>query len=263
VSPSNARRKQLQKLAERRAAERRRRRRNKAIAIATALVVAAAGGTFAFFAFTGNDKGTPSSPTPGPSQTLAAVACGAARPAAADVPKKTYDKAPKMTIDPKKTYTAVMKTSCGTIKLELDAKGAPNTVNSMVFLAGEKFFDGLTFHRIVKDFVIQGGDPVGDGTGGPGYKTVDKPPKGVTYKEGDLAMAKAEAEAPGTSGSQFFIVTGSPAALNAAGTYALIGAVTEGLDIAKLIEQLPAVGGGQDGAPAETVYIESFRIVVS
>jgi cyclophilin family peptidyl-prolyl cis-trans isomerase len=147
--------------------------------------------------------------------------------------------------------------------LELDAKDAPNTVNSLVFLAQQKFFDGLTFHRIVKNFVIQGGDPLGDGTGGPGYKTVDAPPKGVTYKEGDLAMAKAGNEASGTAGSQFFIVTGDPSALNSAGSYALVGHVISGLDVANKIEQLPAVGGAQDAAPADTVYIVKVTVNVS
>ena len=226
-----------------------------------ALVVAAAGGTLLFFTFTGEDDttGPNAGPTPGPTST---VQCDFTPPPAASENKPTFAKAPKNTLKPSETYIAVMETSCGTIELELLAKEAPNTVNSFVFLARRKFFDGLTFHRIVKDFVIQGGDPKGDGTGGPGYKTVDKPPDGTTYAAGDLAMAKAGNEAPGTSGSQFFIVTGNPGPLNAQPVYALIGRVVSGLDVAKTIEQLPAAEGATDGAPAQPVYINSVRIVV-
>ncbi|MCA1727178.1 MAG: peptidylprolyl isomerase [Actinobacteria bacterium] len=265
MSPSNARRRQLQKLAQRRAEERRRARRKRILATVVALAVAAGGGTLVFLAFTGSDEKKPSaSPSAGPSVTPAGeVACGGTRPAAADVEKQTYAKAPKMAVVANKTYTAVMKTSCGTIKLDLDAKNAPNTVNSLVFLAREGFFDGLVFHRTVKDFVIQGGDPTGTGSGGPGYQTVDTPPNGTTYKAGDLAMAKTQAEAPGTAGSQFFVVTGNPAALNQSPVYALVGRVTAGLDVAKAIEQLPTADGATDGAPAQTVYIESVKIVVS
>jgi cyclophilin family peptidyl-prolyl cis-trans isomerase len=265
------RERQLAKLAARRAAERRHRRRQRITAATVGIVIALGGFVFAAYALTRGGKTTPlagpsptvtATVTPTPS-TSSKVACGGKVPKAASVKKKQYSKPPKMTIDPKKKYVMTMVTSCGTIKLELDAKGAPNTVNSLLFLAQQKFFDGLTFHRIVKSFVIQGGDPLGDGTGGPGYKTVDAPPKGVTYKEGDLAMAKAGNEAPGTAGSQFFIVTGDPSALTSAGSYALVGHVVSGLDVAKKIEQLPAVGGAQDAAPADTVYIVKVTVKVS
>ncbi|MEX2457487.1 MAG: peptidylprolyl isomerase [Actinomycetota bacterium] len=261
MSPSNARRRQLQKLAQRRAEERRRQRRRRILTTVIALVVAAGGGTLLFFTFTGEDDttGPTAGPTPGPSST---VQCDFTAPPAAGEEKRTFARAPKNTLQPNKTYTAVMETSCGTIELELFANEAPNTVNSFVFLARQKFFDGLTFHRVVKDFVIQGGDPTGDGTGGPGYKTVDAPPEGTTYVAGDLAMAKAEAEAPGTAGSQFFLVTGNPGPLNAQPDYALIGRVVSGLDVARTIEQLPAAGGATDGAPEQPVYITSVRIVV-
>src|SRR5919197_3924861 len=110
-----------------------------------------------------------------------------------------------MTVDANKKYTATIDTSCGKITIELDPKAAPKTVNNFVFLANQKFFDGLTFHRVVKDFVIQGGDPQGTGSGGPGYEFADELPKDG-YKLGSLAMANS---GPNTNGSQFFIVTGN------------------------------------------------------
>jgi peptidyl-prolyl cis-trans isomerase B (cyclophilin B) len=264
-----SRERQLAKLQARRAAERRKKHRQRILAGTVAGIVAVSGlGFLGFSLLTGNGEpsaaGTPtptptasasSTPTPG----SGGVACGGKVPKAASDKKKTYKKPPPMTVDTKKTYVMTMRTSCGTIEIELDPKLAPKTVNSLVFLAGEHFFDGTIFHRVVKDFVIQGGDPTGSGTGGPGYKTVDAPPKGTTYKAGDLAMAKAGNEAPGTSGSQFFIVTGDPAALNATPVYALVGKVLSGLDVAKRIEQLPAEPA-QDGKPVQTVYIVKVTV---
>jgi cyclophilin family peptidyl-prolyl cis-trans isomerase len=204
----------------------------------------------------------------------AGVACGGKVPKAASVEKKQYKNPPKMTIDTSKKYLMTMETSCGTIKIELDPATAPNTVNSLVFLADQHFFDGLIFHRTVQDFVIQGGDPLtvkGNdpatfGTGNPGYKTTDAPPAGATYPEGTMAMAKGQAEPNGSSGSQFFIVTGADA--NAAlapggqGQYAIVGMVTSGIDIAKKIELLPREGGSADGRPAQDVYIVKVTVKV-
>jgi cyclophilin family peptidyl-prolyl cis-trans isomerase len=167
-----------------------------------------------------------------------------------------------------------METSCGTIKIELDPASAPNTVNSLVYLADQRFFDGLIFHRTVQNFVIQGGDPLtvkGNdpatfGTGTPGYKTTDVPPAGATYPEGTVAMAKAQSEPSGTAGSQFFIVTGASADASLApggtGQYAIVGKVTSGVDIAKQIELLPRAGGSADGRPAQDVYIVKVTVKV-
>jgi cyclophilin family peptidyl-prolyl cis-trans isomerase len=233
------------------------------------MVVGLAGLIFAIVALTGGGSKPVAAPSPTPTiaptpatPTPTGVACGGKVPKAASVQKKQYAKPPKMTIDTSKKYIMTMVTSCGTIKLELDPKEAPNTVNSLVFLADQKFFDGLTFHRIVKNFVIQGGDPTGTGSGGPGYKTVDPPPKGVKYGLGDLAMAKGQSEPSGTAGSQFFIVTGDARALTASGTYALVGDVISGQLVAKRIEQLPSVDGSDDGAPAQTVYIVKVTVEV-
>lgn len=191
---------------------------------------------------------------------VAAVTCDDRKPEATPA-KKTYDKEPAMTIDPAKKYTATMDTSCGKIVMDLDAKGAPKTVNSFVFLAREKFFDGLTFHRVVKDFVIQGGDPKGDGTGGPGYTLAEEPPKDG-YKIGSLAMAKTQA--PNSTGSQFFIVTGprGPEILGASPTYSRFGMVTQGLEVAQKMETfLPE--GKDDSAPSRPLYVFEVEITES
>ena len=135
-----------------------------------------------------------------------------------------------MTIDTAKTYTATMVTSKGTIELSLDAKAAPVTVNNFVFLARDKYYDGLTFHRVEPGFVIQGGDPAGNGTGGPGYSIPDEA-SGLKHVDGALAMAKSSA--PNSAGSQFYITLGPQADLD--GRYTVFGAVTEGKNVASLI----------------------------
>ncbi|HEV8420177.1 MAG TPA: peptidylprolyl isomerase [Actinomycetota bacterium] len=254
----------LAKLAERRRRERTRRRRQRILAASVAIAVAVGGLGFAAYALILNNPTKPAaSPTatPTPSVTPGGVACGASVPKAAEVEKKTYKKPPKVTIDAKKTYRATLKTSCGTIVFQLDRKLAPNTVNSFVFLAKQHFFDGLIFHRISREFVIQGGDPTGSGSGGPGYKTVDAPPKDSKYPVGVVAMAKSGDEAAGTSGSQFFIVIGKEAELPP--DYAIIGKVIKGQDVAEKIGALPIEGGASDGRPAQTVYIEKVTIKAS
>jgi cyclophilin family peptidyl-prolyl cis-trans isomerase len=161
---------------------------------------------------------------------------------------------PTTALDSAKTYELVVETNCGSFTIELDQKTAPNTTASLVSLAEDGFFDGTTFHRVVPGFVIQGGDPTGTGTGGPGYKTVDVPPPNAAYTKGVVAMAKAGFEAPGTSGSQFFVVTGADAGLPA--EYAVVGTVTEGIETVEAIEAL----GVGDGPPSETVVIERVTV---
>jgi peptidyl-prolyl cis-trans isomerase B (cyclophilin B) len=264
-SSRKTRERQLAKLADRRRRERNRRRRQRILAASVGIAVALGGLGFAGYALIANDTETTSSATPTatPSPTVSpgGVACGGTVPEAAEVEKQTYKKPPKMTIDRNKTYRATVKTSCGTIVLQLDPKLAPNTVNSLVFLARKKFFDGLIFHRIHKDFVIQGGDPTGSGSGGPGYKTVDKPAKDAKYQVGVVAMAKSTEEAAGTSGSQFFIVIGVDAELPA--DYAIVGKVVKGQEVAEMIGALPIEGGATDGRPAQTVYIEKVTVKAS
>lgn len=266
-SSRKTRERQLARLAERRRRERVRRRRQRIVAITVGLAVALGGLGFAGYAFIlgGSEdqpgaSGTPT-PTTTPTPSIGGVACGGSVPKAAETEKQTYEKAPKSTIDSKKTYIATVRTSCGSIRIQLDPKLAPNTVNSFIFLAREHFFDGLIFHRIAKEFVIQGGDPSGTGSGGPGYKTVDAPPKDAKYPVGVVAMAKGGDEAAGTSGSQFFIVITKDSELPA--EYAIIGKVLEGQDVAEAIGALPIEGGETDGRPAQTVYIERITIKVS
>jgi peptidyl-prolyl cis-trans isomerase B (cyclophilin B) len=132
--------------------------------------------------------------------------------------------------DPTKTYVAVVETSCGFFEITLDAKRAPKTAASFMSLAIQKFYNGTTIHRIVPNSVIQGGDPSGTGTGGPGYTIRERPPKGLRYTKGIVAMTKTDHEPAGTSGSQFFIVTGTDGA-QLPPEYALLGRITKGEDV--------------------------------
>jgi cyclophilin family peptidyl-prolyl cis-trans isomerase len=169
-------------------------------------------------------------------------------------PKQVSLKAPKQTLKKGEEATAVVQTSCGTFEIALDTERAPKTANSFAYLAEEGFYDDLTFHRIVPEFVIQGGDPEGTGTGGPGYKVVEKPPANLAYTKGIVAMAKSSAEPPGTSGSQFYVVTGADAGLPP--EYALVGKVSEGLDVVERIGKL----GTASEKPKQTVLIEKITI---
>jgi peptidyl-prolyl cis-trans isomerase B (cyclophilin B) len=275
------RERQLAKLAQRRAAERWKKHRQRIAAALVGVGLTVAVIVVLLVAFTGGKAKPIAAPSPTPSATAsptaaaaAGVACGGKVPKANSVVKKQFKNAPKMTIDTSKKYLMTMKTSCGTIKIELDPTSAPNTVNSLVYLADQGFFDGLIFHRTVQDFVIQGGDPLtvkGNdpatfGSGGPGYKTTDAPPAGATYPQGTVAMAKGQTEQAGTSGSQFFIVTGASAdaalAPGGTGQYAIVGKVTSGVDIAKKIELLPRAGGSADGRPAQDAYIIKVTVRV-
>jgi peptidyl-prolyl cis-trans isomerase B (cyclophilin B) len=149
---------------------------------------------------------------------------------------------------------AVVETSCGTFDIELDTTRAPKTANSFAYLVVEGFYDGLTFHRIVPGFVIQGGDPLGTGSGSAGYKVVEKPPANLSYTKGVVAMAKTSSEPPGTSGSQFFVVTGADAGLPP--EYALVGKVSSGMDV---VERIGKLGTPQE-TPKQTVLIEHVEL---
>ena len=146
----------------------------------------------------------------------------------------TFKAAPPMTIDPKKSYMATLTTSKGNIVVALDASAAPQTVNNFVFLANQGFYDGLTFHRVEPGFVIQGGDPLGRGTGGPGY-TVPAEIK-LPHVEGAIAMARlGDQQNPqrASSGSQFYITLAPTPNLD--GAYTAFGHVTSGMDVVKKI----------------------------
>jgi peptidyl-prolyl cis-trans isomerase B (cyclophilin B) len=156
------------------------------------------------------------------------------------------------------TYVATVVTSCGEFEITLAARRAPLTGGSFKYLADEGFYDGTTFHRIVPGFVIQGGDPLGTGTGGPGYDVVEAPPSGLAYVRGVVAMAKTDIEAAGTSGSQFFVVTGEDTMLPP--VYALVGEVTAGLDV---VDRIAAVPVDASDRPAEPVVIETITVAES
>jgi peptidyl-prolyl cis-trans isomerase B (cyclophilin B) len=188
------------------------------------------------------------------STTAAAAGAEGCKQVEAPQPKHVSLKAPKQTLKKGEEATAVVQTSCGTFEIALDTERAPKTANSFAYLSEEGFYDDLTFHRIVPEFVIQGGDPLGTGTGGPGYKVVEKPPANLAYTKGTVAMAKSSAEPPGTSGSQFYVVTGADAGLPP--EYALIGKVSEGIDVVERIGKL----GTPSEKPKQTVLIEKITI---
>jgi cyclophilin family peptidyl-prolyl cis-trans isomerase len=167
-------------------------------------------------------------------------------------PRRSFPGEPPMVIDTAKRYTATMVTSKGSLTIALDPQAAPRTVNSFVFLARYHYFDGIVFHRVIPGFVLQGGDPTGTGTGGPGYKFADELPAPGRYELGSLAMANA---GPDTNGSQFFIISG-PDGMRLPPSYSLFGKVVAGLDVVATID---AVGSGS-GKPKEKVTIESVTI---
>ncbi len=163
---------------------------------------------------------------------------------------KSYAKPPEMAIDPKKAYSATIETSAGTMKAELFAAEAPKTVNNFVFLARDGFYDGVIFHRVIRGFMIQGGDPKGTGTGGPGYRFDDEPVK-RPYKRGTLAMANA---GPNTNGSQFFVMHADYALPP---SYTIFGKLTEGEDV---VDAIATARTGSQDRPVTPVEIRSIAI---
>jgi len=174
-----------------------------------------------------------------------------------DAPKAKADggeTAPTGSLEAGTTYELVVQTSCGDFTIKLDPKLAPKTTASLVALAEDGFYKDTTFHRVVPGFIIQGGDPTGTGTGGPGYTTTDAPPTDTRYTEGTVAMAKSPADPAGTSGSQFFVVTAPDAGLPP--DYAVVGMVTQGMETVNAIEAL----GTGDGPPSQPIVIENVTV---
>lgn len=187
----------------------------------------------------------------------APTSAAASKPAAKAAPKSMAGP-PPMSIDQNKKYTAVIKTSMGDMTAELYAKDAPNTVNNFVYLSKQGFYDGVIFHRIIKDFMVQTGDPQGTGMGGPGYKFNDELSGPQTYQKGTLAMANA---GPNTQGSQFFICNG-PKAETLPKRYSIFGKVTDGLDVLDKISSVPVKPSpnGENSAPVDPPKIETIQI---
>ena len=182
--------------------------------------------------------------------------------------KQKFDAAPEMGIDPSKRYTATMETSMGTLVIALDPIAAPITVNNFVFLAAQHYYDGIIFHRIIRNFMCQGGDPSGSGRGGPGYQFVDELPQPFKYLKGAVAMANAGSN---TNGSQFFIcaddlirkevdpITGKKRNFLEP-LYSLFGQVVKGLDIVEMMQNVPT---GPGDRPKDDVVIRSVTITVA
>jgi cyclophilin family peptidyl-prolyl cis-trans isomerase len=176
---------------------------------------------------------------------------------------KQWTQPPSMQIDTSKKYTATFETSLGSFKIELYAQESPKTVNNFVFLSREGFYNGVIFHRIIKDFMIQTGDPKGTGMGSPGYKFADELPPKHKYEPGIVAMANSGAN---TNGSQFFICTGPTAAnLNQMPNYTQFGKVIEGMDIVMKIASVQTVLGadGNMSKPVNPPVIKSISITES
>jgi peptidyl-prolyl cis-trans isomerase B (cyclophilin B) len=196
--------------------------------------------------------------TPAPTQAAASNGDAGCQKVPAPKPKgPQHLPKPKNQLPANRTWVAVVDTSCGRFEITLDVKHAPKTASSFAYLARKGFYDDLTFHRILSGFVIQGGDPLGNGTGGPGYSIREAPRPSTTYRRGMVAMAKTAAEPPGTSGSQFFVVTGET--LDLPPDYALVGNVTSGADVVDTIGTVPA--DPSTGVPVDPVVINSVKIV--
>ena len=279
----------LQKLAARRAAERKRLRRRRITAVIVAFAVVLAAGGFLYYAFTGESSTSSAKPSSNPSASATPsaagefgtpkttgtvtpvtpppkkVACGASAPKEAGEPKPQFAPAPdpQKYLKPNTRYTATVDTSCGSFEIAFYPEQAPDAVASFVFLAKQGFFDGLTFHRIVTGFALQGGDPLGNGTGGPGYQFPNEVDKSLTFgKPGVVAMAISGLD---TNGSQWFVTLGADTNLNpsSSGSYTIFGRVTKGMDTITKLENVPtttAPGGSEPSSPTEAVYIDSVKI---
>jgi cyclophilin family peptidyl-prolyl cis-trans isomerase len=220
------------------------------VALAAALV----GASLAAACGEEDDDGSGSA---GTSTTTGAAGDSACEPVDPPVPKQLKLKKPSGNeIEPGEKITATVSTNCGNFDIALDTKGSPKTAASFVHMVEEGLYEDTPFHRVAEGFVIQGGDPVGDGTGGPGYTTVEPPPPNTSYTNGVVAMAKSGIEPAGSSGSQFFVVTGADAGLPP--DYAVLGEITGS---AEAVANIESVGvSGEDGPPTVPVVIEDITL---
>jgi cyclophilin family peptidyl-prolyl cis-trans isomerase len=214
-----------------------------ALLLVCALLLAACGGE--------KEKASSPTETPAPAAETGCEKVPAAKPKNVKVAKPTEK------LKKGKTYVARVLTNCGEFDITLDPR-SPRTGGSFKTLVDKRFYDGLSFHRIVAGFVIQGGDPGGDGNGGPGFQIVEPPPQDLSYSKGVVAMAKAETDPAGTSESQFFVVTGEDAGLPP--DYALLGKVTQGQDV---VDKIGVAEVGPDEKPLQPIVIRQIRITES
>jgi cyclophilin family peptidyl-prolyl cis-trans isomerase len=205
----------------------------------------------------------PAKPSQSGTDSMSPTGTPAGSPSSAVSSAKKWSKAPDMMIDPNKSYEAEIVTSKGAIKVQLFAKEAPKTVNNFVFLAKEGFYDNIIFHRIIQSYMIQTGDPLGTGRGGPGYSFEDELKTPYKYEPGILAMANSGRN---TNGSQFFTCTGESAgSLNSSPNYTIFGKVIEGMDTVNKIAATPVKMNpkGNDRSPSlptEKVTITNIKI---
>jgi len=190
--------------------------------------------------------------------TTAPVASGCRRVSQPPPKGAGRRRAPTQRLTARTRYRLNFRTSCGSFTVTLDQRSAPRTTASLVALARARFFDRTVFHRIVPNFVIQGGDPTGTGMGGPGYKTVDRPRQTARYTRGVVAMAKTATEPAGTSGSQFFVVTAELAQLPP--DYAIVGRVTAGSEV---VQRIGRLGDPSTEQPLQPVVVERVTVATS
>lgn len=210
-------------------------------------ILAAAGGALAIAACGGG----------GDASTGASLPAGC-KQVSKPPPKHRELKRPSQTIRTGERLNAVVDTSCGRFEIRLDTAEFPKTANSFAYLARKGFYDETIFHRIVPRFIVQGGDPLQNGHGGPGYTVTEPPPPNARYTMGTVAMAKTAVEPPGRSGSQFFVVTAANAGLPP--NYAILGKVTSGLDVVKRIGKLGDPASGDAGKPLATVVVRRITV---
>jgi cyclophilin family peptidyl-prolyl cis-trans isomerase len=197
-----------------------------------------------------------------PADAAGSAGCSSSKPAAAGSSKPSFKK-PATVLAKNTRYAIVMNTTCGAIRIVLDRKLGGPIPNSIAFLAIKHFFDGLTFHRVVANFILQGGDPRGDGTGGPGYQVVGALPSSYHYKLGDVAMAKTQDAPSGAAGSQFFVISGVEGE-QLPPDYGLLGHAADKASLAT-IKRIAALAttscGSSDCPPSKRVWIITATVV--
>ncbi len=226
-----------------------------ALALAVALGVGACGSSATHTASSSNASANASANRAPASTDSGEAACRRVSEPAPKGPQ--HVPRPTGRLDPAKRYTVTLATNCGAIAIELDVKHAPRTTASFAYLVRRGFYNDLTFHRVAANFVIQGGDPDGDGSGGPGYTIVERPPSSLQYTRGTVAMAKTATDPAGASGSQFFIVTASEVELPP--QYALVGTVVGSMAGVNAISKLATIPP-QDGQPVHPVVISQATL---
>jgi cyclophilin family peptidyl-prolyl cis-trans isomerase len=261
------------------AALERQKRRRSALrrGIVIVLVAAVAAGIYALTRSSGKAATTKSTtttaqvPTSVPDSTTTTLSlvgkttsanCPVSYTATTALKKPAYSSPPPMIIDPAKTYTAAVRTDVGTFDITLDAKDSPVTVNSFVYLAENHFYDCVVFHRVIRGFVVQGGDPTGTGSGGAGYTVPGEVPKSGSYPLFSVAMAKTSAEPNGTTGSQFYIVSGAQGT-SLPPQYAFLGQVTSGTSVVQRIDADGAPPTDPTGTGKPTVLHRMISVTIS